>query len=174
MPGSGVPARNEPHRNGVGEDQSRGSAEVNGQPYYWMLLADGRTAVPAPDYNAWAHWIRLAVCSGRLEIATTWLDTRGRTLPAPPIVSGWEGSRYAPPARTVCVATTFDGLNHARGLGDPAAPFATDVTGLPDRVQTSWYWTSRVEAEAGHARILAEVRERLGAPTDPARRSFSP
>ena len=152
VPGSEGRAEGAPHRIGAGCDQGRGSAEVNGLPYYWILLADGRTTVPAPDYNAWADWIRLAICSGRLEIATTWLDAQGRMLPAPPVVNGWEGSRYMPPGRTVCVATTFDGINHGRSAGDLAAPFATDVTGLPDDTQGSWYWTSRAEAEAGHAR----------------------
>ena len=158
-----------PQRTDTPEDQGRGSAELGGQPYYWILLADGRTSIPAPDYDAWAHWIRLAVCSGRLEIATAWLDASGETLPAPPLVCGWEGSRYAPPDRTVCVATTFDGINHGRGPTDPVAPFATDVTGLPDGAQVSWYWTSRAEAEAGHVRVLAEVRRRLRAAGEPGR-----
>lgn len=144
--------------------ESGGSADLNGRPHYWMLLDDGRTPVPAPDYNTWARWIRAAVYTGGVEIATTWMDCGGRTLASPPLVSGWAGSRYTPPGRTVCVATAFDGIDHASRPDGLPAPFATDVTGLPDGGEASWYWTSREEARAGHQRVVEEVRSRLRQP----------
>lgn len=121
--------------------------------------------VPAPDYHSWARWIRVAVYTSQVEIATTWLDHEGRVLDAAPLIRGWTGSRYMPPHHTICVATAFDGINHSAIRGDPPTPFATDVTGLADIGPASWYWTGWREAEEGHRTIVARIEEALRAAT---------
>lgn len=110
----------------------RRATEIFGRPHHWIL--DGHTPVPAPDLMTWARWFETA----HRHVADTEVES---------------------PDGPVRVSTVCLGLDHSFSPDGPPLLFETLVffhggeTGDMDRY-SSWN-----DAEAGHARILAAVRE---------------
>jgi hypothetical protein len=59
----------------------------------------------------------------------------------------------------VNVSTVFLGLDHSFRLQGPPLLFETMIFGLDDENEYQWRYSTWDEAEAGHARALAAVRE---------------
>jgi len=100
------------------------------------------------------------------------LDGAGEPVPleiaAEADVAGW-GAVFADPNRVVAqdtvagrvLSTVFLGIDYGFGSG-PQQLYETAVFGSRQEVSVLRRWATRAEAAEGHARILAEMVERLG------------
>ena len=97
--------------------------------FYYILDEDGE-AVPVIDVIEWARW--LDGNPDRMQVDDTWLGK-------------------------VRVSTVFFGLNRQWGEGPPLLFETMVFGGLYDLRQ--WRWTTRIQAQAGHDRIVAAIRD---------------